>query len=133
VCGVGAEVAPCNGNGMVGFGDWWFLGMWEMRENEEVRRRAGMRRRKEEGHLKRGHVRDLNRVHSIALEQVCVCEVGLYARTNANQFECRLVSTIERIVVRSIAQCTKFFFLQKYLQIQIYSTPKLKMSHCPQM
>ena len=40
----------------------------------------------------------------------CVCDVGLCARTNASEFECRPVSAIEHIVVRSIAQCNNFFF-----------------------
>jgi hypothetical protein len=34
-----------------------------------------------------------------------VCDVGLYAQTNESEFERRLVSAIERIVVLLIAQC----------------------------
>jgi hypothetical protein len=36
------------------------------------------------------------KVHLMACVQECVCEMGLYARTNASEFKCRPVYAIER-------------------------------------
>jgi hypothetical protein len=75
-----------------------------------------------ENDLKRGHVRVLNRVCSIATRCVrsyssrivhsvwcahthseCVCNVGLCARTHVSEFERKPASAIERTVVHLIA------------------------------
>ena len=67
------------------------------------RRSSEMRGNRGESDLKRvtcwfrTHAIDCTYVRSIAFVlSVCVCEVGLYARTNASEFERRPVSAIER-------------------------------------
>jgi hypothetical protein len=56
-------------------------------------------------------------------ECVCVCDVGLCVRTKVSEFECKPVSTIERIVVCSIAECKKkiyyFFYKNKINNTQM--------------
>jgi hypothetical protein len=53
---------------------------------------------------------DRTKVCSIAFVQECVCDVGLYARTDKSEFEHKPMSAIERIVVRSIPECKFFIF-----------------------
>jgi hypothetical protein len=75
-----------------------------------------MRGRKEEGDLKRGHVRDLNAcVRSHTCRGVCVMWASALEQTqvSSNASPClrpNVWRTIDRIVQ------SNFFFLQKYLQ-----------------
>jgi hypothetical protein len=71
---------------------------------------------------------DLTKVRSIAFVQECVCDVGLYTRTNVSEFDRKPESAIERIVVRSIAgyrnKTLKINKTNKFVQTTIQTTNK---------